>query len=205
MAGAGSGVGGPDSGSGGTTLRATAPGGRSPSHHRRRRAVGRWVTGLLVALVLLASASVSGVLPVQVTRVSAESMSPTIRDGDLVLVEHGAETFSRRDVVAATSPETGEQLIKRIVAVGGDRVAIQDGLLVVNDTAVCEPSIDAEGLDGVWSGTTVVPAGSVFLMGDERDLSIDSRDFGPVALEDVDGLVRTRLWPSPGTLPVDRC
>ncbi|MBJ7454361.1 MAG: signal peptidase I [Blastococcus sp.] len=163
------------------------------------------MTGLLAALALLVAASVSGVLPVQVTRVFAESMSPTIRDGDLVLVEHGADTFARRDVVAATSPETGEQLIKRIVAVGGDRVAIQDGILVVNGTAACEPSIDPEGMDGVWSGTTVVPSGSVFLMGDERDLSIDSRDFGPVALEDVSGLVRTRVWPSPGALPVDRC
>lgn len=42
-------------------------------------------------------------------------------------------------------------------------------------------------------------------MGDERDLSIDSLDFGPVAVEDVSGLVRTRVRPSPGALPVDRC
>ena len=60
--------------------------------------------------------------------------------------------------MAARSPATGEQLVKRVVAVGGDRVAIQDGVLLVNGTAVCEPSIDPEGLDGVWSGTTVVPS-----------------------------------------------
>ena len=58
---------------------------------------------------------------------------------------------------------------------------------------------------GVWSGTTDVPSDAVFLMGDERDLSIDSRDFGPVAVSDVLGVVRTRVWPSPGALPVDRC
>jgi signal peptidase I len=163
------------------------------------------VTGLLVALSLLVAASVSGVLPAQLVRVSSASMAPTIQDGDLVLVERGADAFRRRDVVAARSPATGEQVIKRVVAVGGDQVAIQDGRLMVNGTAVCEPSIDPEGLDGVWSGTTVVPSGSVFLMGDERDLSIDSRDFGPVAVADISGLVRTRVWPSPGALPVDRC
>jgi signal peptidase I len=177
-----------------------------PTTHRRRpRAVRRWVTGLLVALVLLVAASVTGVLPVQVVRVSSASMSPTIHDGDLVLVEHGADVFRRRDVVAARSPVTGEQLIKRVVAVGGDRVAIQEGVLMVNGTAACEPSIDPEGMDGAWSGTTVVPSGSLFLMGDERDLSIDSRDFGPVAEDEVSGLVRTRVWPSPGSIPVDRC
>jgi signal peptidase I len=155
--------------------------------------------------VLLVTASISGVLPVQLVRVSSASMAPTLQDGDLVLVERGADAFRRRDVVAARSPATGEQLVKRVVAVGGDRVAIQDGVLLVNGTAVCEPSIDPEGLDGVWSGTTVVPSGALFLMGDDRDLSIDSRDFGPVAVEDVSGLVRTRVWPSPGALPVDRC
>ena len=189
----------------GTALRATATGTRSPSPRGRRRAVGRWAIGLLVALVLLVSASVSGVLPVQLVRVSSASMGPTLQDGDLVLVERGTDGLRRRDVVAARSPVTGEELVKRVVAVGGDRVAIQDGLLMVNGTAVCEPSIDPEGLDGVWSGTTVVPSGALFLMGDDRDLSIDSRDFGPVAVEDVTGRVRTRVWPSPGSLPVDRC
>jgi hypothetical protein len=47
--------------------------------------------------------------------------------------------------------------------------------------------------------------GQVFLMGDERDFSFDSRDFGPVAVEDVVGLVRSRVWPSPGPLSVDPC
>ncbi len=169
------------------------------------RAVRRWATGVAVVLALLVAASVAGVLPVQVVRVSSASMFPTIRDGDLVLVEHGSRTFSRRDVVAVRSPVTGEQLIKRVVALGGDRVAIQEGVLLVNGAAACEPSIDPEGMDGVWSRTTTVPAGALFLMGDERDLSIDSRDFGPVPVADVSGLVRTRVWPSPGALPVDRC
>ncbi len=170
-----------------------------------RRGVTRWATGLLAVLVLTVSGSVAGLLPVQVVRVSSASMAPTVRDGDLVLLERGDGPFARRDVVAVRRPDTGEQLIKRVVGIGGDRVAIEDGVLVVNDDPVCEPSIDPEDIDGVWSGPTTVPDGHVFLMGDERHRSIDSRDFGPLSLTSVDGLVRTRVWPSPGALPTDSC
>ncbi len=170
-----------------------------------RRTVARWSTVLLVVLGLVVSGSVAGLLPVQVVRVSSASMAPTIHDGDLVLLEHGNGPFERRDVVAVRRPDTGEQLIKRVVAVGGDRVAIEDGVLVVNDAAVCEPSIDPEDIDGVWWGPATVPAGQLFLMGDERHRSIDSRDFGPVSVAAVDGQVRARAWPSPGALPTDGC
>lgn len=175
-----------------------------PASHRRRN-LRRGSAAVLFVLTVAVGASVAGLLPVQVARVSSASMAPTIGDGDLVLIEHGAGPLARRDVVAARHPDTGERLVKRVVALAGDRVAIQDGVLMVNGSAACEPSIDPEGMDGVWSGTTTVPPGQVFLMGDERDLSIDSRDFGPVAVADVDGLVRTRVWPSPGALPVDSC
>ena len=180
-------------------------GGRSAAVAGLRRRVGRWATVLVAVLALAVGASVAGLLPVQIVRISSASMAPTIGDGDLVLVERGAGPVGRRDVVAAVHPNTGEQLIKRVVGIGGDRVAIRDGVLVVNGAEVCEPSIDPEGMDGAWSGTVTVPSGSVFLMGDERDFSFDSRDFGPVALADVVGLVRVRVWPVPGPLTEDRC
>lgn len=169
------------------------------------RTVRRWSTVLAVVLTLTVASSVVGLLPIQVVRVTSASMAPAIGDGDLVLVEHAPGPIARRDVVAAVHPDTGEQLIKRVVGLGGDRVTIQDGVLVVNGTPACEPSIDPEGMDGAWTGTYSVPSGHVFLMGDERDFSIDSRDFGPVAVADVVGLVRARVWPSPGSLPVDHC
>jgi signal peptidase I len=60
-------------------------------------------------------------------------------------------------------------------------------------------------LDGVWFGPVTVPPGELFLLGDDRDSSIDSRAFGTVPELDVRGRVDNRLWPSPGALAGDRC
>ncbi len=150
-------------------------------------------------------ASVAGLLPVQVMRVGSGSMAPTVAAGDLVLAEHTPGPVGRRDVVVVAHPVTGTLLVKRVVALGGDEVSIEDGVLVVDAVPVCEPSIDPARLDGVWFGPVTVPDGEVFLLGDDRGGSIDSRAFGPVPAGTVTAVVRTRLWPAPGGLPVDRC
>lgn len=165
-----------------------------------RQRAGRAGSALAGLLVVLLAASVGGLLPVQVVRVGSGSMAPAVAAGDLVLLEHGAGPVQRRDVVAAPHPDTGVLLVKRVVALGGDRVAIEDGVLVVDGVPVCEPGIDPERLDGVWFGPVTVPAGEVFLLGDDRGESIDSRDFGPLPAGSVDGLVRVRAWPAPGRL-----
>jgi signal peptidase I len=179
--------------------RAVASAGTARGRIRRASA------GLAIAVVGLLMSSVAGLLPVQIMRVGSDSMSPTIEAHDLVLLERGSGAVQRMDVVAAGHPDTGTLLVKRAVGLGGDRVAIEDGVLVVNGTAVCEPTIDPERLDGVWFGPVTVPPGELFLLGDDRASSIDSRTFGPVPARDVTGLVSSRLWPSPGALPDERC
>ncbi|RBY77079.1 signal peptidase I [Blastococcus sp. TF02-09] len=149
--------------------------------------------------------SVTGILPVRVMRVGSDSMSPTIEAGDLVLVTRSGGAVERRDVVVVDHPDTGALLVKRAVALGGDRLGIEDGVLVVNGEAVCEPDIDPARLDGVWFGPVTVPEGEVFLLGDDRASSIDSRAFGTVPTGEVTGVVDSLLWPSPGGLPDELC
>jgi signal peptidase I len=156
-------------------------------------------------LLLLLVGSVTGLLPVQVMRVDSGSMTPTISVGDLLVIDRWDSPVDRRDVVVVPHPETGDLLVKRAVALGGDQVAIEDGVLVVDGRAVCEPSIDPARQDGVWFGPVTVPAGEVFLLGDDRGSSIDSRDFGTVHVSDVVGHVGFRVWPTPGRLPVESC
>jgi signal peptidase I len=163
------------------------------------------MSALGVALLLLVVGSVTGLLPGQVMRVDSGSMAPTVATGDLLVVERGSGPIGRRDVVAVPHPGTGALLVKRVVALGGEQVALADGVLVVDGEVVCEPAIDPSRLDGVWFGPVTVPAGEVFLMGDDRGSSIDSRVFGTVPATEVVGLVRVRVWPAPGRLPADDC
>ena len=78
---------------------------------------------------------------------------------------------------------------------------IEDGVLVVDGTARCGPVPDGAPMDGVYFGPVDVPAGEVFLLGDNAGSSIDSRAFGTVPAADVVGVVDGRVWPSPGALP----
>jgi signal peptidase I len=165
---------------------------------RRLRGALLW---LATGTALLLVAAISGVLPLQPMHVDSDSMTPTVSPGDLLLVRHGQGPVRRGDVVAVTDPLGDGLLVKRVVALGGDQVTIEDGVLVVDGTPVCEPAIDPARLDGVWFGPVAVPGGHLFLLSDNRDGSVDSRAFGPVPASALVGTVPARLWPAPGALP----
>ncbi|MGK5110947.1 MULTISPECIES: signal peptidase I [unclassified Geodermatophilus] len=191
---------------GGTSPRTTAAdagdprtGVRGGALWRRLLQLGPW---LAIGTVLVLIASMSGLLPWQVMRVDSDSMQPTIDIGDLLVVDRGSGPVEHGTVVAVEDPQDAEgMLVKRVVGVGGDVVAIEDGVLLVNGVEVCEPAIDRSRLDGVFHGPVDVPEGTLFLLSDNRDRSIDSRTFGPVPTSSMVGTVSLRLWPSPGTLP----
>ncbi|WP_236827999.1 MULTISPECIES: signal peptidase I [unclassified Blastococcus] len=185
---------------------ADRPAGRhaAPRAARRERSslLVRLGAGFLVCLVL----SVLGLFPVQLVRVSSGSMAPSIDAGDLALVLRWPVSVERWDVVVADPLQPGTApLVKRVVALGGESVAVEDGVLVVDGTAVCEPWSDPARLDGVWFGPVRVPDGSVFLLGDEREGSVDSRVFGPVDESRLRGVVLATAWPSPRTVPGTPC
>jgi signal peptidase I len=126
------------------------------------------------------------------------SMTPTLRAGDSVLVNKLAYRFGdpkRRDIVVFHRPASGELMLKRIVAVGGDRVGVEDGVLNVNGRAIREPFLDHRLVDSVYFGPVRVPAGAVFVMGDLRSNSVDSRVFGAVPRRRILGRVDLRIWP----------
>ena len=87
----------------------------------------------------------------------------------------------------------------------GDRVVIRDAVLYVDDRPVEEPYVDLPSIDGLYTPTTFVPEDSVFVLGDNRALSIDSRELGPVALDEVEGRVVVRLWPLGCADPAQPC
>jgi signal peptidase I len=121
-------------------------------------------------------------------------MEPAIPSGAVVLLYKPAAAagWIRNGVVIAfTSPIDGRTAIKRVVAGEGQTVAIRDSELYVDDVRVPEPFIDHSRIDATYFGPQLVPAGCVFVLGDNRGVSIDSRDFGPVPWTAVRGTLLT--------------
>ncbi len=165
--------------------------------HRRTPRVSKTARRIIGALTVLALLVLALRFVIEPVRVSSDSMSPTYRSGDQVLVlKFGARNDHphTRDVVAFHRPGSGELLIKRVVAVGGDTVGIEDGVLVVDRHKVRESFVDHAQMDSVYFGPVHVRAGYVFTLGDNRANSVDSRSFGPVPVADVVGRVVARLW-----------
>jgi signal peptidase I len=155
--------------------------------------------------------------PFQVEQVS---MRDTIEPSQYVLVDKLTPRFDgyhRGDIIVFTPPKntetgTGQPYIKRIVGVGGDQVQIKGGNVYVNGTELEEPylfkgpdgksqSTDPHGTGSSWT----IPNGDLFVMGDHRQQSQDSRDFGPITVSSVLGRAWLRYWPAAAfsILPTD--
>ena len=139
--------------------------------------------------------------------VPSGSMLETIQEGDVLFGEK--ITYYLRDpepgdVVTFKSPLDGETLIKRVIATGGQVVDLRDGVVYVDGEALDEDSYtlgkptaslsDLAGSAGI-SYPYTVPEGCVWVMGDNRTNSKDSRYFGPVSVDDVTSRAALIYWP----------
>ena len=129
-------------------------------------------------------------------RVDGFSMRPTLQDGEYILVNKLAYKFSepqRGEIIVFVFPVNPEEdLIKRIIGIPGDTVSIQDGVLTVNGAVVDEPYINAPP---VYNGTWQVPEGNLFVLGDNRNDSRDSHQWGLLPMENVIGRSVMIYWP----------
>ncbi len=87
------------------------------------------------------------------------------------------------------------RLIKRVIALAGEEVDIRDGLVYVNGIQLDEPYVKGMTPGMSMEYPLVVPQGQIFVMGDNRENSLDSRSFGPVSLSSVEGKAIFRIFP----------
>jgi signal peptidase I len=155
-----------------------------------------------LVILLVSFALVFGVVRpfiLEAFRIPSESMVPTLEIGDRLFVNKFIYRFTdpeRADVIVFKSIEGGEEdLIKRVVAVPGDTVEVRDGTLYVNGQPQPDAQVNREFPDRSYYGPKTVPEGRVFAMGDNRANSRDSRFFGPVPYENIEGEAFLLFWP----------
>lgn len=173
---------------------------RSEQAAERRRSFLEWL--LAIGLAILAALVIKTFL-IQAFVIPSSSMEPTLVPSDRVLVSklnYQVGEIRRGDVLVFQNPDWREgdpkQLIKRVVGLPGDVIEGADGGVVINGVLLDEPYLDV----GSDRSTTdffdqqVVPDGTVFVMGDNRRNSKDSRIFGPVDQDDIVGQAFFRIW-----------
>ncbi len=191
--------------------------------HSRAGAILRdWLPAILLLLLMLVARSTLA----DHYLVPSGSMENTLLPGDHVLVNKAA--FGLRipftnqvmiegdepvagDVVIFDSPETGVRLVKRVVAVGGDRVELRNGRLLVNGQPLASPftpgneqfekkvaELNLSSGGGPDIRGLVVPAGQVLVLGDHRGNSHDGRYFGTIPAASLYGRASAVFWRSRG-------
>jgi signal peptidase I len=147
-------------------------------------------------------------LVAQPFEVKQQSMQHTFEPGEFVLVDKLSprwDTYARGEIVVFEPPPNwateGTPFIKRVIGVGGDTVDVRDdGRVYVNGTALDEPYTYRDGDDDpeptiAKKQRWAVPVGELFVMGDHRRQSADSRVFGPIPVSTVIGRALLRYWP----------
>ena len=165
---------------------------------RYRRRYSRTMKSTIAILIVVAAAAVLvATLWMPVLRIYGTSMVPTLVDGQIVISVKGSSNFKQGDIIAFY--QGNKLLVKRYIAGSGDWVDIdEDGTVSVNGKTLDEPYLKKKA----YGETNIkfpyqVPEKKYFLMGDNRDVSIDSRNtaVGCVSDEQIVGKIVFRIWP----------
>lgn len=129
-------------------------------------------------------------------RVDGFSMNPTLQDGEYILVNRLAYKIgqpARGDIVVFSFPmDPRQDLIKRVIGLPGETISVQDGKVMINSVPLEEPYIAAPP---IYNNSWVVPEGQLFVLGDNRNESKDSHEWGMLPMENVVGKAILIYWP----------
>ncbi|MED4129530.1 signal peptidase I [Shouchella hunanensis] len=159
-----------------------------------------WIKAIVIALLI---AFVVRTFIVTSFEVRGESMVPTAHDGERFIVNRLAYQFSepdRFDLIVFHATEQ-DSYIKRVVGLPGDTIRFENDQLFINDEPIDEPFLDevqgslANPYTNDYEYEGIIPDNHVFVVGDNRPNSSDSRAFGPVHEDEIIGKVGLRFWP----------
>ena len=149
-----------------------------------------WLNDSLSFIVLIAAVFVLFRFVIGLSVIGGDSMVPHLTDGEIVVYSRLDRQLSQGDVISMRVP-SGEYYVKRVIAVGGDVVDLRGGRVYVNGELLEEPWAMGETREEY--GAVVYPytvrEGNVFVLGDNRVVSMDSRTFGEVNLRQIKGTI----------------
>lgn len=156
-----------------------------------------WVKTIILAIVL---SFVFRTYVAEARWIPSESMMPTLKVGDHLIVDKIAykiEGIKRGDIVIFNPPPTAQLdekvLIKRVVGLPGETIAVKNGSVLINGTPIEEPYISEKPRSDF--GPYLIPNNEVFVMGDNRNNSFDSRFWGPLPINNIIGKAEFRYYP----------
>lgn len=126
------------------------------------------------------------------------SMQNTLVAGQRLIEDKWSYRFKspeRGDIVVIHGPESPLRLVKRVVGLPGDVIDVRDGAVYLNGMKYVEPYVKGLTLSGTMSFPYTVAPKQLFVMGDNREHSEDSRAIGPIAFSSIEGKVVIRIWP----------
>lgn len=172
------------------------PPSEQPEVSNKDTGIVRFVVDILETLVLSVILFI-GINAVSARiRVDGSSMEPTLHSGEFVIVNKLSYKFgdpTLGEIVVFHFPRDPEQeYIKRVIGLPGDQVIIDQGKVIVNNRLIDEPYIAA---NPAYDGTWIVPEGHLFVLGDNRNNSSDSHNWGTVPQEYVIGKAVFVYWP----------
>lgn len=162
-----------------------------------RSSLRLWLRDLLISV---AASFMIITFVYQPVRVEGTSMLPELQDQDRLFINKFAyhfENISRGDVVVFHYPrDPSKSYIKRVIALPGDTLWIDEGRVYVNGKRIAEPYVPMRFRDDRSMAKMVIPPNDYFVMGDHRSISSDSRDFGPVPRNLIYGKAAFIYWPA---------
>lgn len=163
------------------------------NNKQENNSIKEWIKTIILAIIIAGIISIA----IKPVRVDGLSMYPTFNENDYMIVNKLSYKFTdikRGDNVVAKVDDSGKEklIIKRVIAIPGDYVEIKNGNVYINGEIYNESYINQKTYGNV---NIKVPSENVFLLGDNREISKDSREIGCVSFGNIVGKVAIRLYP----------
>lgn len=160
-----------------------------------RKEIREWAVSIAVAVIV---ALIFQKYAFAQTEVRMNSMQDTLLQGQRLIENKFSYWFSepkKGDIVIINGPESDRRLVKRIIGLSGDLIDIRNGSVFLNGQKVQESFVKGSTLNNGMQVPYRVPEHKVFVLGDNREFSMDSRTLGPIDVSSIEGKVVFRIWP----------